>query len=238
MNGSNSEYFKWILAVTAAVLWHLLLWMHLPASKAAPENYSPQKTPQLSYIQSIGGPAAGGDLMTPVLFSLPSSVGFSKSVSSYGVDIMRAVKRDVEEMALLENPLVGRKHPLLVWPRHMDRQVSSLLDNPVLNQPRRALAPSLEIKMKDDLHVRIVGVLAQRDLLFNDLDISLPPDGPAQWSMRIKMEFDSTGLPTGVFIVEPSGSAAIDRQALLSLNRWRLKPGQTSVDGEVILQSN
>lgn len=238
MSTKSYEYFKWSFAIAIALLWHVLLWTRLDRAEANPEHHSPPHPPRMVFVPSVGGAAAAGDLMTPVLFSLPSSFGFSQPIADFNDGIMQDIYSSADEVALLNNPIAQSSHDLLAWPRHMDAQAAALLDNPILNQPRQVLEPELAIQTQNPVHVRLAGRLTEADFIAKPLEIGDTEEALKAWQASIRIEFDRSGIPRHVFIYSSSGSPDLDSDILNQLKRWRIEPSEAPLWGEVILQRN
>jgi hypothetical protein len=231
----RADSLIWFLALTAALLWHVFLWQRLSLGVHDAAAVPQREPARMNYIYQPGGiSGADGDILTPVLFSLPSSLGFSKSIASMGLELEPALAGSADDLALLEQSALGGGGSLLVWPRHMDRQAAALIDDPVLNQARRALAPSLEIATRKGAHIEMVGDISAAE--FSSREIALESEAATPRQLRLSLEFDSLGLPRSVFVLESSGAADFDSQALMEVKRWRISPQDAPAAGEVFLQ--
>jgi len=232
---ARADSLIWSLALTAALLWHVFLWQRLSLRVPEVDALPAREPARMSYIYQPGGiSGAAGDILTPVLFSLPSALGFSKSIAAMGLELEPALSGSADDLALLAESRLSGGQSLLVWPRHMDRQAAALIDDPVLNQARRALAPSLEIATRKAAHIELVGDLALAE--FSSRDIALESDAATPRQLRMSLDFDALGLPRSVFVLESSGSPDFDGRALMEVKRWRVAPGDAPVSGEVFLQ--
>jgi len=236
---SENEYFKWVLALTAAIAWHALLWQWIDKSEAAPIRHIRPRPPRMAYIPNLGGtmPAsAEGDLMTPVLFALPSSFGFSQPLSEDSANMIEEIGPGADEVALLEAPLQQRSGELLRWPRHMDRQIATLLADPTLNRPREVLTPEPSTEVLAPVHLRLEGAISTIEFDRREFDASKIPVAGSPWQLRLAIDFDPSGIPRHIFIMDSSAPAEVDEAVLLQINRWRLPPARSARSGEILLE--
>lgn len=239
---NECEYLHWGLAILAALACHALAWQWLDGTAApADGKIRAPRAPRMTFIPRLGAdmPASNnGDLMTPVLFSLPSSFGFSKPMAEQSAKIIEEIGSGADEIALLERPLQKRGGDLLRWPRHMDGQVAALLADPKLNRPREILEPGLSTAVIRPVHLRLEGEIAALEFARRDLDAANLPVAEDPWLLRLKADFDPAGIPRHIFILESSAPAQVEQALLLQLKRWRLPPARGSRSGEIMLERN
>ena len=217
----------WAAAALAALAWHgLLLGALRPARSPRPRR--PPKPPSVRYLP---GPHAGASwtdarwLWSPVLFSLPSPVGFSRV-------------RDEGES--VRTPLA----PPPPAPRFRDAPPAPPEDGPAVLPPRTSAAAAHWNGLLDGAApafspgprgpLRLAGAWLADDFERGPAD---PPAALAAraWEARAQIEFDPRGVPERVLVDPPGEDPAFDRELARWLWSWRLKPGRAARDGRLRL---
>ncbi len=175
--------------------------------------------------------------MMPVLFSLPSAMGFSLPLHSRSEGLLEDSRDGDVEISLLRRPELLSDGNLIRWPRRMDAQVAQFLSDPDLSVARTALRRT-QARNGSRKRIRsfVEGPLDQREFLAGDVSI---PDGTSggekRWAATAKVEFDAEGLAKHVFLIEPTDDPEINSAIVRSLYGWSIvAPGET-VSGQVFL---
>lgn len=213
----------WLLAALAAVAWHAAIAAGLRPRPAAPPPAAPPGPPAFTYRP---GAAALDEsdlvepgwvaLHTPILFALPSPVGFA---------------------APRQHP---ERHPDLgppVWPlRLLPRSLAPVTEAAVLLPPsleesaRRRLA-ELEAAAEPPRPRPPAGwaewsVSGLDEPTVAGLGFPLPPEerGDAAWEARASVTFGADGRPCRVLLDEPPADAVVAGKLVTGLYRWRIPP--------------
>lgn len=243
MKPQRNEIFIWSIAITLAIMWHIFIWMRFSMAEKTPPP-PPPKAPELSFIPPYTeGEAASVDsqartLMTPVLFSLPSTVGFSKPIIEYRAGMLQDQYTPEEDLALLKTSNLDRDRKYLVWPRHMDSQVAYLLNNPMVSNPRTTLRPNTIVPPKAKTHYTVQGDFSSDDLDASRIEIDEDIADSNTWRAEAMIEFDESGLPVRGFLTESTGNTELDQAIVTALYQWRLKHTKAPASGYVNLEHN
>lgn len=236
----KKERFIWTVAVSFTLLWHALIWMNVPEAAEDFEQARAPHKPTMQYLppaHSLAGQRARGDLMMPVLFSLPSAMGFSLPLHSRSEGLLEDSRDTDGEPAFLHRPTALSDRGLIRWPRRMDAQVAQFLSDPDLSIARTALRrPQARDGTRRRIRSFMEGPLAEHQLLAGA--VRVPDDilrEKVRWSATAKVEFDSDGLARHVFLVEPTDVPELNSAIVRSLYSWSIAPTGASIYGRVIL---
>lgn len=230
---------KWIfieLAVCLAVMMHLLLFMAVrPADRSGLAGVLvPPRTHYLARPSSPS-PDQESDVRTvwsPVLFSLPSRMGFSRDMLDEKLHTRLTFKQLDDTERFLDVDRVSRSLDGTIVPRNLTMAFS---ENAVPKPPSME-SPALEnraaprrVHMTSGLKQRLVG------------GIVLPPDlnkqGNAAWEVRADMTVSTQGAIRHVFLEQPLEDAALNQAIIRLLHGLRFKPGDAPVEGYIEIYS-
>ncbi|MCF7818489.1 MAG: hypothetical protein K9M54_11475, partial [Kiritimatiellales bacterium] len=225
------------LAVCLAVMMHLLLFMAVRPTTVNALSGVPVP-PATSYLANPSGklPGEGVDnvrtLWSPVLFSLPTEMGFSGDLLNEHLKTRLTFSRAVESEQFLKidsasggtEPLVDPKG-LMVTGADIAPPLPVETFQPVGKKP----APR-RVYVAPELKDRLVG------------GVVLPPelnqDAASPWEVRAAVGISKQGVVQHVFLDSPLESAALNRQVLQLLYGLRFSPGAGPVDGSIEIYSS
>jgi len=224
------------LAVSLAVMMHLLLFMAIRPANGDGLEGTPV-SPETHYLSNSSGPlpAHGSDIRTiwsPVLFSLPSEMGFSRDLLQEKLRTRLIFKQPDETENFLKIDLASRNvgAEAIPWelmlaaggnaaPRPPSRASLPLGNRPA---PRRVyVAPGLK--------ARLVG------------GVVLPPElnkkGDAAWEIHADIAVSKQGVVQHVFLEQPLEVAPLNQAIIRLLNGLRFKAGDGPVEGRIEIYS-
>jgi len=222
------------LAVCLAVMMHLLLFMLMrPASSPVvgvrvppATSYLPQSAEQL--------PMSGNAVRTiksPVVFSLPSSMGFSRELLQQDVSTRLTISQQVQPERFLEIESAGPGGDALVVPQELMLTAGGAAAPrlPVGNVEALEKRPSARrVHLAAELKERLVG------------GVVLPPElnqeVEAPWEVRASVSVSTQGSVKHVFLDQPLASAPLNQKVLQLLYGLRFKSGGP-VEGSIEIYS-
>ncbi|MCK5676799.1 MAG: hypothetical protein KAH99_07275 [Verrucomicrobia bacterium] len=232
------------LAVCLAVMMHLLLFMAIrPANGNGLEGMP--VSPETHYLANPSDslPVHGCDIRTiwsPVLFSLPSEIGFSRDLLQEKLHIRLTFKQppEMENFLEIDPALVlrssseaGSTRPALVPQELMltgKGKASPRLPSHALRPLEHRPAPR-RLYMVPELKERLVG------------GIVLPPElnkkGDAAWEIRADISISRQGAVRHVFLEQPLKAAGLNQAIIHLLHGLRFKPGDDPVEGCIEIYS-
>ena len=245
------------LAVGLSVMMHLVLFMAIrPASGDGLEGTP--VSPETHYLANPSGPlpAPGSDSRTiwsPVLFSLPSEMGFSRDLLQEKLRTRLTFKQPPETESFLEvdpalvlrssgAPNGSRELSILrseagyALPALVPRELMLTgKGNTAPRLPFRALRPlenrpaPRRVYMVPELKERLVG------------GIVLPPElnkeGDAAWEIRADISISRQGAVRHVFLEQPLEAEGLNQAIIHLLHGLRFKPGDGPVEGRIEIYS-
>jgi hypothetical protein len=226
----------WLLAAPLALGWFAfwgLLWS--PAAYTPPCG-APRFPPHARFLPGRTA-AEGGEaqhdlrvMWSPVLFALPTAMGFSRTSAAGGGHARPRVERPSIAPRLQPPPaattpvavISATALPAFVTGDHLNA------DNvPPVFAPQPAVAP--------DLMVELLGALATLQPLEKPLP-ALPPElASDSWGVRAQLEVGRAGNVQHVFLDPPLASTNFNAQLLQALYRWRFAPAPTESHGAIRL---
>ncbi len=226
----------WLLTLPLAALWFGfwgLLWE--PESFTAPRE-APRFTPHARFLP-VRAPADGGEpqsdlrvMWSPVLFALPTPMGFSRAPAAGDGHDRPRVQRPTIEPQLMPPPPAALLTPVVPAPRppEFNDGVHFRLDGAT---PAFAGLPAAT----NALTVEVLGALADLRCLATPLP-PLPPDLAADsWTIAATLEVGREGRVLHVFLDPPSASAEFNAQLTQALFRWRFGTAAAAAQGLVHL---
>jgi hypothetical protein len=226
----------WLLALPLSALWFGfwgLLWQ--PETFIAPRE-NPLFTPHARFLPARA-PADGGEpqsdlrvMWSPVLFALPTPMGFSRAPAAGDGHDRPRVQRPTLEPQLMPPPPVAKLAAVVPVPRlpALNDGANFYLDGAA---PVFAALPGVT----PTLSVEVLGALAGLRCLDQPLP-PLPVELAAEsWTVVATLELGRAGRVQHVFLDPPSASAAFNAQLLQAFFRWRFAPSAAAVQGLVHL---
>ena len=245
------------LAVCLAVMMHLLLFMGIRPASGDGLAGTPV-SPRTHYLANPSGPlpAHGSDIRTvwsPVLFSLPSEMGFSRDLLREKLHTRLTFKQPPETESFLEiDPALvlhgssapngsralsilrseaGSTRPSLIPQELMFTgmgKAAPRLPSRVLHPPENRPAPR-RVYMVPELKDRLVG------------GVVLPPElnkkGDAAWEIHADISISRQGAVRHVFLEQPLEAAGLNEAIIHLLYGLRFKPGDGPVEGRIEIYS-
>jgi len=224
------------LAVCLAVMMHLLLFMAIrPANgNGLAGAWVP---PETHYRANPSGPAPapGSDVRTvwsPVLFSLPSKMGFSRDLLQDNLRTKLTFTQPAEAESFLEINLASRNTGVQVAPQELMLTAGeSAAPRPPSGafQPLENRPASRRVYMAPELKERLVG------------GVVLPPElnkmGDSVWAIRADVRISKEGAVRHVFLEHPQEATQLNQSIIQTLHGLRFKPGAAPVEGCIEIYS-
>jgi hypothetical protein len=227
----------WLLALPLAAGWFGfwgMLWQ--PETFTAPHE-SPRFPVHARFLPARA-PAEGGEaqhdlrvMWSPVLFALPTPMGFSRAPAAGDGHDRPRVQRPTLEPQLMPAPQIATLAPVVPVPR-----------KPVLNDGAEfridSAAPVFTAlpAVTNRLSLELIGPLADVPCL----EKALPPVPPEltqeTWQVVAKLEVGREGRVRHVFLDPPSASADFNMHLTQAFLRWRFAPSAAVAQGQARLQ--
>lgn len=243
MSVQREDRLIWTIAILIALVWHVFAWLRITEQPEEEMTTAQRVAPELTYLPEYASNAATAEsdartLMTPVLFSLPSTVGFSKPIMQYREGMQEGNYKLRKDMAFLEHSITPRDENFLSWPRHMDSQVAFILNNPAITKPRTTLSRDRIVDPKPSVYVSFTGELDGNLFESREIDPELEKTFEPPWKATAAVSFDQAGLPTQLFLETPTEQPELNSAIVRNLYTWRLQSGSGPASGKIILQFN
>ncbi|MEN7972291.1 MAG: hypothetical protein ABFR47_00500 [Verrucomicrobiota bacterium] len=223
------------LAVCLAVMTHLLFFLAV-----RPVNGNASKgvlvPPETSCLAGAApAPVEGGDVRmvwSPVLFSLPSKLGFSRDLLQEKPRTRLTFKQSDETENFLEVGLVSRTAATKALPKEVTVafQGSSVPQPPTRAVQSQGTQPAYRrIHMDPSLRERLVG------------GVVIPPElnkeGKAAWEIRADVCISKQGGVQHVFLEQPLEATSLNQAVIRLLHGLRFKPGDAPAEGRIEVYS-
>ncbi len=225
------------LAVSLAVMMHLLLFMAIRPANGDGLAGAPVP-PETHYNAHSSGsdPAHGIDIRmiwSPVLFSLPSEMGFSRDLLQEKLRTRLTFRQPDETESFLGVDPASRDTGAEVVPLELMLTAGgraaprppSVAFRPMENRP----APR-RVYVAPELKERLVG------------GIVLPPElnrkGDTAWEVHADMSISKQGAVRHVFLEQPLKEAPLNQAIIQLLHGLRFKSGDGPVDGSIEIYSS
>lgn len=224
------------LAACLAVMLHLALFI---AIRPAPGDglAGALVPPDTHYLAKAPGtlPIEGTDarvIWSPLLFSLPSEMGFSRDLLTDKLRTRLTFSREVESEHYLELGPVSTTDGAQVSPRELMLTTfeSTVPQLPSSESKSLGSQPSARrVYVAPELKERLVG------------GIVLPPElnkeTETAWQAHAAVSISGQGTVQHVFLDKPLESTKLNSQVLRLLYGLRFKPGDAPVDGRIEIYS-
>ena len=235
MSQAPSRGFVWAAGI--AVVTHLLLFVGVrPTSAIAPDAPSPPPvTRYLFQTLETQLPSSGSDVRTvrsPVIFSLPSGMGFSRelqeddvrtSLSSHSKKKPSERFLEVDPSARNADERLDSQGLMLSAGKHVAPQLPS-----GVFQTLEKRSDTRRIMMVPELQERLVGgVVLPAEL---NVEVSTP------WEVRASVSVSEAGMVQHVFLDRPLESVPLNQQVLQLLHGLRFELG-SPVEGTIEIYS-
>ena len=226
----------WLLAIPLAVSWFAVWGLLLQPFEYMPSRSAPHFQPHVRYLATQTAGTAGGAqsdlrvMWSPVLFALPTPMGFSRaSAAGEGRDHPR-IQRPVIEPVLLQPAPVGTGLPVVQVPTR-----PPFLDG--VNFRLDGIAPVFPAVQasSNTLAFEFLDGLAGGRALDTPLP-ALPADLVADaWSIVAHLDVGREGGVRDVFLEVPTSSPEFNAAVAQALYHWRFAPASTAVSGVIHL---
>jgi|GEM_PF-2401105 len=238
----SGKRVAWTPQVWSAVLagvwfcfWGLLLQPADPKASAAP----PAKAPRVAFLP---GPAARGGgaphadlraLWSPVLFSLPTPMGFSRSVVSGDSALRPPLQQAQSTPVLLARPALPPNAPLISVPA--DVLAGRAAAEPLV--PETAVFARTAAVTGQAWQILLHDGLADASWQAQPLP-KVPADGSAgTWEAEAQLELSREGLVQHVWLEAPTASSNVNAQLVHALLQWRCAPATNARAVHVLLRA-
>jgi len=216
------------MAASLAILLHLLLFL---AVRPSTGHGQPPLKPLPTRYLAAAHPVAGADIRvagSPVLFSLPSRMGFSSDLLHTRLRTKLDLKQRKEPETFLEvSTVLPEASPEKLMLTAGESRAPGLPSLPVPPPEKRTSARRIQISPK--LRERLEG------------GIVLPPElnqeAPAAWQVQAEVGISAQGEVLHVFLDHPLESETLNQQVLQLLHGLRFKPGNSPAEGRIELYS-
>jgi hypothetical protein len=219
----------WALAAGAALSLHLLLFMAVEPSRKGANN-RPAVPPSTRYLPASSGDAANAEsdvrtIRSPVLFSLPSAMGFTQELVNNDVRTKKSFLQPVKTEHFLEVDTVPQYTGEQLVP--LELMISNRKKEPalpvasVVREPPRMVAA--RVVLPPELKSRLVG------------GIVLPPElnGAVEtpWEVHASISVSEQGAVKHILLEQPLESPDRNQQVLRLLYGLRFKAGEPIESG-------
>lgn len=226
----------WLLAVPLAVGWFVIWGLLLQPLEYTPSRSAPRFQSHARYLPVQTG-GAGGEVQSdlrvmwsPVLFALPTPMGFSRaSAAGEGRDHPR-IQRPVIEPLLLQPAPVVTGLPIVPVPTR-----PAFLDG--VNFRLNGAAPVFPAlpASTNALAFEFLDGLANVRALETPLPAMPAELGADAWSIVAHLEVGREGGVRDVFLEVPTSSPEFNAAVAQVLYHWRFAPASTAVSGVIHL---
>ena len=219
----------WTLAAGAALSLHLLLFVAVQPSRGNTAD-RPSAPPRTRYLTSASGGAASPEsdvrtVRSPVVFSLPSAMGFSQELLNNDVKTKLSFLQTVKTEHFLEvetGPQYAGE-----WLVPLDLRISSREKGPplpvVVADGELSRMTGTRVVLAPELKTRLVG------------GIVLPPElnGSVEtpWEVHASISVSEQGSVRHILLEQPLESPERNQQVLRLLYGLRFKPGEPIESG-------
>ena len=239
---SGKPRVVWFWAVLLAIGWHGFWgWFFSPAD--AIPGAAPARTPQVSYMpvhaDGRDGEALSADiraLWSPVLFSIPTPMGFSRSVLTNEAGVRPPLGQPMMFSNFLERGASSiSASPLVTLPPLTDmvaQAVNSLT-------PAGAGPSPIDVGPATAEEVRIEFLQGLARTPPANLKLPRHPwiNGDKAWEMVLYIEFDEEGIVRQVFAESPTESDTLNAAIVQAAWKLRLEPSEGPAVGRIVIRN-
>jgi hypothetical protein len=215
---------EWIMAATAALSFHLLLFLTAAPTRGSLSS-RPPAPPRTWYLHASSGAAAGDEraihaVRSPVLFSLPSAMGFSKELLNHDVLTRLSFLQSVKTEQFLKEESISPHSATQLVPVELmisGREKTPALPVAVVDiEPPRMVAT--RVVLAPELKSRLIG------------GVVLPPElnraVETPWEVHASISVSAQGAVSHVLLEQPLESPERNQQVLRLLYGLRFKAGE------------
>jgi hypothetical protein len=213
----------WIMAATTALGLHLLLFLTIESSRGV--SIRREAPPRTWYRQATSGDTANDEraiyaVRSPVMFSLPSSMGFSSELLNNDVLTKLSFLQTVKTEHFLEDETGMQYTGERLVP--VELMVSSREKEPALPVEIVDIGPprmiATRVVLAPELKSRLVGGVVL------PLELNRPVEAP--WEVHAWISVSEQGSVRHVFVEQPLESTETNQQVLRLLYSLRFKAGE------------
>lgn len=222
-----------------AALWHIPLWfLYNPQLYDVQAVEPAMRGITLSFLALPPEPGSAiteSDarlLWSPVLFSLPSPVGFSKPLTPQGSLMIVTEEMYSEPGIMLQESLLSGRGLRVAAPDSLDLEVQQLLgrrESPrstqLFRQPELEAARGISINMSAELE--------GRSIANTKLDPDMLPRFEQPWQVVAHISFAAEGWPQFVILESTTQNQELDRALIRWLHGWRFDELSEPPEGRV-----
>lgn len=219
----NAPGMGWVLAAGAALGLHLLLFVAVQPSRG--NSIDHPVPPRTQYWTSTSGSAANTEnnvrtVRSPVVFSLPSAMGFSQELLNKDVQTKLSFLQTVETEHFLEtetdSPYAGERLAPLELRISGREKAPPLPVIAVAGEPPRMAAT--RVVLAPELKTRLVGGI----VLPPELNVSVE----TPWEVHALISVSEQGAVRHILLEQPVESVERNQQVLRLLYSLRFKAGE------------
>lgn len=223
-----------LAAILIGVLLHgLFFYMVRPAPVPLSLTRLTPPSTYFSVSSQADGTAVASEVRTiwsPVVFSLPSGMGFSRELHQQDVRTRLSFTQEVETEQFLQVEPAGYRGDGLMIPRDLmvtsGAHVPGLPEIAPADPARKPTAP--RVYVAPELKSRLEGGIVLPPVLNQDFS--------APWEVRASVSVSEQGLVRHVFLEKPLDEPTLNQQVLQLLYGLRFKSGE-SIEGSIELYS-
>ncbi|MCX6998469.1 MAG: hypothetical protein NTV49_15645 [Kiritimatiellaeota bacterium] len=200
----------------------------------------PVKAPRVCYLpgpEARGEKAANADLRamwSPVLFSLPTPMGFSRSVESGDAALRPPLQQTQSAPVLLARPATADNTPLVPSPtgvlarRAAGEPLLVIKEPPVFAGVAAATGPTWQVVTG--------GGRAAARWQAQPLPKTPADGGESLWEAGAQVEVSREGVVQHVWLETPTASSNLNVQLVHALLQWRCAPAAAPRTGNVLVR--
>jgi hypothetical protein len=241
-SGSGRGYLGWIVAATLALVWYVF-WGFLLGPSEPVYRAGLSGSPWVSFLPAqeteSGKDSLVADslaLWSPAVFSLPSSIGFSRTALTNGTGARPPLQVPGGVSVFLDRQIPAEPEPGFRFAPDLDESVREVLTN--LPERRQESPVFGSTKAKGTaIQVELSSELKEKRLRTMDVpsDDVLLKDKP--WEVAAFVEFDAEGKVSGVFLETKSTFEDVDASLIHALWRWQMENAKAPLSGRVTFRS-
>ena len=226
-------------AAALAIGWFGFWGLVLRPEPVRETERTPPPAPRVTYLpgtEGLGGRSAQADLRalwSPVLFALPTPMGFSRGATNSDVAWRPPLQQTQSEPVLLTRPPPAPAALMAVTPGLLARRAAAPpalvpAEPPVFAGAPAATGRVWQVVLGDGL----AGIRWQQQ----PLPEAPAEDGESLWEAGAQLEISREGVVQHVWLDTPTASAQVNDLLLHALLGWRSVPEAKARSGRVVLR--
>ncbi len=229
---------RWYLLLLAT-LWHIPLWFLYNAQPYDVRAVEPaMRGITLSFLALPPEPGSAiteSDariLWSPVLFSLPSPVGFSKPLTPQSSLMIVTEEMHSEPGIMLKESLLSGRGLRVATPDSLDMEVRQLLGRREIPRSTQ-LFKQTEFETARGMSIIMSTELEGRSIANTKLDPDMLPQIDQPWQAVAHISFAAEGWPAFVILESATQNEELDRALIRWLHGWRFDELSEPPEGRV-----